>query len=135
MSDRRFIDTNVIVRHVVQDDAEMGAEATRLFRASDRLEIDLVVLPAVLAECVFLFQSFYRYSRQDIVATLSALITSPGVKIADLPTHLDALDRYRKTKAHFVDCILAATAVASGYDVASFDADFAKFADVTVRND
>lgn len=135
MNDRRLIDTNVIVRHVVQDHAEPGQKATRLFRASDKREIDLVILSASLAESVFVLESFYRCARTDIASALSLLLTSPGVEIADLAIHLDALERYRKTKAHFIDCLLAATAVASGARVASFDTDFMKFEDVTVRND
>ena len=44
--------------------------------------------------------------------------------------HLDALDRYRKTKVHFVDCLMAATASRENIPVATFDQDFRKFADV-----
>jgi len=43
------------------------------------------------------------------------------------------LDRYRKTKIHFVDCMVAATAVAASVPVASFDQDFRKFADVRIE--
>ena len=35
--------------------------------------------------------------------------------------HRDALDRYRLTKAHFVDCLLAAHAAADKVPVATFD--------------
>ena len=47
--------------------------------------------------------------------------------------HLDALDRYRQTKIHFVDCMVAATAAAESVPVASFDQDFRKFADVRIE--
>jgi predicted nucleic-acid-binding protein len=68
-----------------------------------------VVLPTVLAECVFVLESFYENPRGDIASALGRLISSPGVEI-DAAIHLDALDRYRKTKVHFVDCLIAATA-------------------------
>jgi predicted nucleic-acid-binding protein len=58
-------------------------------------------LPAVLAECVFVLESFYEHPRGDIASALGRLISSPGVEI-DAAIHLDALDRYRKTKVHFV---------------------------------
>ena len=38
------------------------------------------------------------------------MISSPGVQISQTAVHLDALDRYRKTKVHFVDCLIAAAA-------------------------
>ena len=49
--------------------------------------------------------------------------------------HLDALDRYRKTKVHFVDCLIAATAATEDMPVASFDQDFRKFTDVRVETE
>jgi hypothetical protein len=54
-------------------------------------------------------ESFYEHPRGDIASALGRLISSPGVEI-DAAIHLDALDRYRKTKVHFVDCLITATA-------------------------
>jgi len=104
-----------------------------MFEACDRGEIVLAVLPVVLAECVFVLESFYDHPRDAISSVLSQLISSPGVEISDLVIHLDALNRYKKTKAHFVDCLIAATAVAEDLAVASFDQDFRKFGDVRVE--
>jgi len=58
---------------------------------------------------------------------------SPGVETGAAAIHLDALDRYRKTKVHFVDCLIAATAAAENMPVASFDRDFRKFNNVRVE--
>jgi predicted nucleic acid-binding protein len=58
------------------------------------------------------------------------LISSPGVEISEVTVHLDALNRYKRTKAHFVDCLIAATAIAKNVPVATFDLDFRKFVDV-----
>lgn len=132
---RRLIDTNLIVRHLVQDHALHAKAAGQLFEASDRGEITLVILPAVLAECVFVLESFYQHPRADIARVLSDLISSPGLELEDLPAHLDALKRYGATRVHFVDCMVAATAVARGFRVATFDQDFQKFADVRIDLD
>src|SRR4029077_13508027 len=105
MSDRRLLDTNLIVRHLVHDNEKHAAIAARQFGACDRGEITLVLLPAVLAECVFVLESFYRHARPDIAQVLSSLIDSPGVEISERAVHLGALDRYRQSKLHFVDCL------------------------------
>jgi predicted nucleic-acid-binding protein len=133
VSKRRLIDTNLIVRHLVQDHERHAKVAGRLFDASDRGEVLIVVLPAVLAECVFVLDSFYQHSRQDIARALGTLLSSPGVEIKEEAIHHDALDRYRKSKVHFVDCLLAATASAENTPVATFDLDFRKFSDVRVE--
>lgn len=133
MIKRRIIDTNLIVRHLVQDHKTHAQAAARLFEASDRGALVLVILPEVLAECVFVLESFYKHSRPDIARTLAALISSPGIEIENLPAHLDALDRYRTGKMHFVDCTIAAAAAARGLPVATFDSGFKRFADVDVE--
>jgi predicted nucleic-acid-binding protein len=101
--------------------------------ACDRGDVVIVVLAAVLAECVFVLESFYQHPRGDIVSALGRLISSPSVEIDGLAIHLDALDRYRKTKVHFVDCLIAATSASKNMPVASFDQGFRKFTDVRVE--
>ena len=134
MSKRRLVDTNLIVRYLVQDHEKHAKAAGKLFDACDRGDVVIVVLPAVLAECLFVLESFYEHPRGDIASALGRLISSPGVEI-DAAIHLDALDRYRKTKVHFVDCLIAATAATEGMPVASFDQDFRKFTDVRVETE
>jgi predicted nucleic-acid-binding protein len=134
VSKRRLVDTNLIVRYLVQDHEKHSKAAGKLFGACDRGDVVIVVLPAVLAECVFVLESFYEHPRGDIASALGRLISSPGVEI-DAAIHLDALDRYRKTKVHFVDCLMAATAATEGMPVASFDRDFRKFTDVRVETE
>jgi predicted nucleic-acid-binding protein len=133
MSDRRLADTNLIVRHLTQDHPKHAQAAGKLFAACDRGELTLVVLPEVLAECVFVLESFYKHPRERISRTLGILVSSPGVEIADAEVHLDALKRYRASKVHFVDCVIAAHAAVQKIAVATFDADFQTFTDVRVE--
>ena len=135
MSKRRLVDTNIIVRYLVQDHEKHAKAAGRLLEACDRGELVIVVLPAVLAECVFVLESFYEHPRADIASVLSRLVSSPGIEISEVAIHLDALDRYKRTKIHFVDCLIAATAAAENVAVASFDQDFRKFTDVRVETE
>ena len=135
MSKRRLVDTNLIVRYLVQDHEKHAKAAGRLLEACDRGEVVIVVLPTVLAECVFVLESFYEHPRADIASAFSRLVSSPGIEISEVAIHLDALDRYKRTKIHFVDCLIAATAVVEKVAVASFDQDFRKFTDVRVETE
>ena len=134
-SKRKLVDTNLIVRYLVQDHEKHAKAAGKLFDACDRGDLAIVVLPVVLAECVFVLESFYRHPRADIASALGRLISSPGVEIGEVTVQLDALKRYKGTKAHFVDCLIAASAVARDVPVATFDHDFRKFADVRVETE
>jgi predicted nucleic acid-binding protein len=135
MSKRRLVDTNLIVRYLVQDHDKHARAAGKLFDACDRGDVVIVVLPVVLAECVFVLESFYGHPRADIAPALARLISSPGVEISEVTVYLDALNRYKETRAHFVDCLIAATAVAKDLSVSTFDQDFRGFGDVRVETE
>ena len=135
MSKRRLVDTNLIVRYLVQDHNKHARAAGKLLDACDRGEVVIVVLPVVLAECVFVLEFFYGHPRADIASALARLISSPGVEISEVTVHLDALNRYKGTRVHFVDCLIAATAVAKHVSVSTFDQDFRKFGDVRVETE
>jgi hypothetical protein len=68
-------------------------------------------------------------------ANIAFAIGSSGVEISRVTIPLDALNRYKGTKAHFVDCLIAATAVAKNLPVSTFDQDFRKFGDVRVETE
>jgi predicted nucleic acid-binding protein len=71
--------------------------------------------------------------RLRVRADIAFTVGSPGIEIIEVTVHLDALSRCKGTKAHFVDCLIAATAVAKNLPVSTFDQDFRKFGDVRVE--
>ena len=81
MSRRRLVDTNLIVRYLVQDHERHAKAAVKLFDACDRGDVVIVVLPAVLAESVFVLESFYEHPRGDIASALGRLISDPGIEV------------------------------------------------------
>ena len=101
MSKRRLVDTNIIVRYLVQDHEKHGKTTGRLLEACDRGEVVIVVLPAVLAECVFVLESFYEHPRTAIASAHSRLVSSPGVEISEMAIHLDATEPLQKDKDSF----------------------------------
>lgn len=135
MNKRRLLDTNLIVRHLVQDHDDHARIAARVFAACDRGEVTLVILPEVLAECVFVLESFYKHRRTDVARVMATLISSPGVELDDKAVHLDALARFGANRIHYVDCVIASTATARGLPVATFDTEFKKVRGVRVDLD
>jgi hypothetical protein len=75
-----------------------------------------------------------QVSATDIATALGRWISRHGVEIREATFHLDALNRYKKAKAHSVD-LHAATAVAKKVPVVSFDQDVRKFIDVRVETE
>jgi predicted nucleic acid-binding protein len=94
VSKQRLIDTDLIIRYLVQDHDKPARAAERLFDACDRGDLVIVVLPVVLAECVLVLESFYKHPRTHIASALGRSISSPGIEISEATVHLDALHRY-----------------------------------------
>ena len=129
---RYRLDTNVLVRFLVQDDEKQSPKATALFKQASDGACLLIVGTAVLVETVWVLSSVYDHPREKIAEALTKVLIKPGIRCEDAQTVLDALDRYHDTNLDIVDCLIAAESVAEGDSVATFDRDFRKFADVRV---
>ncbi|MCZ7638267.1 MAG: PIN domain-containing protein [Verrucomicrobia bacterium] len=132
MSIQRYhVDSNILLRFLTGEPAEMFAATSALIASAERCDVVLEVSPLVLAETAFTLESFYRQPRKEVAATLLEFVKRSGVRLAEKERLLDALERVQKTGVHLVDAYLAASAAESKLPVASFDRDLDKFQDVT----
>jgi predicted nucleic acid-binding protein len=124
---QQVVDTNVLVRFLTGEPAEMAAKARRLVEQADNGEIILVVLPVIVAETFYTLESYYEMARKEVAAKLIEFLQSRGMECIELPRVLNALALCRDDQAHFSDAYLAASALELNSPVASFDRDFDKF--------
>lgn len=118
-----LIDTNVLLRFLLDDHATFSPKAKRFMQEVFNKD-KITILPAVvLVECVYVLEKFYRVPRNDIVANLSRLLTYPGIVNPDKADLLKALMLHRHSGTDIVDCILAALS-SEHSPVVSFDKDF-----------
>ena len=127
-----LLDANVVLRFLRRDEPGMAAAADALFARAERGEVCLVLDSLILAEVVFVLQSFYKLGHKVIADTLLDLINSGGAVETDRPMLLnDALERYRRhPQVDFGDAMLGALAAEQNIPVASFDRDLDRFKDV-----
>lgn len=81
------VDTNVVVRLLVNDDARQGAVARRLFE-SDEIWIGVTVL----LETAWVLESAYGLGADDTVKALRALLGLPNVRVENPGAVAAALD-------------------------------------------
>lgn len=117
----------MLLRFLTDEPPELAARAAKLLEGAQRGELSLKVHSVVVAETVWVLQSFYGYSKQEISGVLVPLLVDHGLKVEGLRTVTAALESMAEKNVDFVDALLAQTARSRGEGVASFDADFRRF--------
>jgi predicted nucleic-acid-binding protein len=101
------LDTNVLVRFLVEDDAEQTARATRLIERASRSGDALHVSDVVLCEVVWVMQSAYEVTKPEIVRVIASLLRTRQLLFDDADLLVRALDRFAKGKGDFADYVIA----------------------------
>jgi predicted nucleic acid-binding protein len=115
-----FIDTNIIVRHLTGDPPDMADRATRFLAAAEVDELRLADL--VLAEVVYVLESFYKVPRSQVAESARAIVAFPAIRVDDPALLLRTIEVYETHRLDFADAYLIAAAERSGVGVvASFD--------------
>lgn len=103
------IDTNVLVRHLVQDDPLQSRVATKVITTQCTREDPGFINRIVLCELVWVLESAYGYSKETIVNVLDKLLRTTQLKIEDTQSAWTSFRMYQQGKADFADCLLGAT--------------------------
>jgi predicted nucleic-acid-binding protein len=126
------VDSNVILRFLTGEPAELAAQASTLFQAVDNHELVLVIDEIVVAETVWVLQSFYGYSHKDVARVVRELLSHPGLEAEDKAGLLSALYLFAEKSVDFVDALLAVHMEQQGLiEIFSFDRHFDRLPGVT----
>ena len=108
----------------------MARRATALL-ASGKL---LLLADLVLAECVYVLESFYEVPRPRVAELMRSAIALPAIQTVAPSTLLRALEVYEVERLDFADAYLVAQAEATGVnEVVSFDRSNDRIATVSRR--
>lgn len=113
-----FIDTNIIVRHLTGDPADMAARATTFLESAS----GLLLTDLVLAETVYVLESFYRVPHAKVAEAMRSLIAFKAVITVDPALLLRALEVYEVDRLDFAEAYLVASAESSAVNtIVSYD--------------
>jgi predicted nucleic-acid-binding protein len=93
-------------------------------RATARLAGDehLLLSDLILAECVYVLESFYEVERARVAVLMRSAIALPSIETVDPGLLLRALEVYETDRLDFAEAYLVAQAEASAVDeIVSFD--------------
>lgn len=113
-----FVDTNVLVRHLTGEPPDMAARATAYLRS----EPGLLLTDLVVAETIYVLESFYRVSREETAQAVRSLLAVESVAVLDAPLLLRAVEVYETVRLDFAEAYLVACAESTGVrTIDSFD--------------
>ena len=129
-----FLDTNVLVYHLMQNHADHAPRSSRLV---DRLATGEDVAwcsSTVILETTFVLERGFRISRSDIHDPLRELVTLPAITFEHRGAILDALEFWRdNAPLSFADCYhLALTKHLDLERLCTFDERMDRFPGVTI---
>lgn len=107
------LDTNVLVRFLVQDDPEQAAAANGLFAGLTE-EAPGFLCREVLVELVWVLERAYGLSRLDIARALDSLLEARDLVVEAADRVAIAVDRYRKGGAGFADQMITLAGQGAG---------------------
>jgi predicted nucleic-acid-binding protein len=109
----------------------MAARATAALARGDE---DLLLTDLVLAECVYVLESFYEVQRAQVAELMRAAIGLPSIKTIDPNLLLRALEVYELQRIDFAEAYLVAHAEVTGVgEILSFDRSIDRVDTVTRR--
>jgi len=108
------LDTNVLVRFLVQDDAAQLATARRLIRNSVSAGESLFVPITVALELEWVLRSSFGFAKPAVLQTLSGLLSTFELRFEAEGAFEVALKQYSEGTADLSDCLHAALAGQAG---------------------
>lgn len=108
----------------------MAARATAVLARDD----ELLLADLVVAECVYVLESFYEVEREQVAELMRAAIAMPVIRTIDRTALLRALEVYEVERLDFAEAYLVAQAEATGVrTIVSFDRAIDRVATITRR--
>jgi predicted nucleic-acid-binding protein len=100
------LDTNVVIRFLLQDDKAQSARAARLFNGAAVRGDRLFLSDIVLCEVVWVLHSRYRLPRADVAQALANLFQAEHLSFRDIEGLTRALAAFRSGKGDFADYLI-----------------------------
>ncbi|MGB9736110.1 MAG: PIN domain-containing protein [bacterium] len=97
------IDTNLLVRYISDDDPAKSKSVDNLLTKAMNGEIQVLIPSIVIAELVWVLESFYEMKATDITGIVQAILNTPGIEVTDRQVIESALLLYKSQNIDLID--------------------------------
>lgn len=121
------LDTNVLVRYIVQDDPLQAALAASFIESHCTADMPGFIGNIVRVELVWVLDRGYRYDKKSVLGVLKQVAVTSELRLENSALVWQAIRDYENGTAGFADCLLAAVNQQHGCNVTyTFDQRAAK---------
>ncbi|MDQ3695180.1 MAG: PIN domain-containing protein [Chloroflexota bacterium] len=100
-----LLDTNILLRHMLQDHVDHSARATALVTAIEDGKRVVRLADTVVFETVFTLEKSFRASRPAIADMLRPILDLPGIVLPGKRIYVSVFDLWpREASLSFADC-------------------------------
>jgi predicted nucleic-acid-binding protein len=107
------LDTNVLVRYIMQDDPKQSPMATGLIESLDSDNPGYITMVSVV-ELYWVMTSSYELSGQQVSQALQAILRTKQLLVERADQVMRALRVFDEGKADFADCLIERSAAGAG---------------------
>lgn len=126
---RNLLDTNLIIRFLVDDDPKKVSRVEKLLKNSANKNI---ILDTVVAEIIWVLNSYYSLSKEDIISKIEALIHVDSID-CNLVLISRSLSLWRENNISYIDAYLASVAELGNITLYSYDKRLMRIKSIVVR--
>ncbi len=120
-----FLDTNVLLRHLLQDVPEQSRLASLIMARLESGELTLRTTDTIVFETVYTMERTYRIQRSVILDCLMPILELPNLELEGKRLYRRIFELYLTTRVGFAECYHAALMEREGItDIFSFDRGF-----------
>jgi predicted nucleic acid-binding protein len=131
-----FLDTNILLRHLRQDDPILSAKASAIISRIEEGELTVRTADTVIFETVFVLQRHYRVPPVQIAQAVLPLIELPGVILPGKRAFRQVFQLWLATRLEFTDCYHLVQMRRHGLtEILSFDHGFDRIPGITRREE
>jgi len=116
------LDTNVLIRYLVQDDPKQARAAEKFIIQFANSEATLFIPISVTLESEWVLRSVYLFSKESIIEVFISLLETREMQFQDEASVERSIFLFREHNVDFADCLHVATAFTHDYlPMMSFD--------------
>lgn len=126
------LDTNVLVRYIMQDEPQQSAKAAQLIESLDSDSPGYITMVSIV-ELYWVLTSCYELTGQQVAQALETILRTKQLLVERADQVMRALRVFGEGTADFADCLIERSAAGAGCDATmTFDVKASKHAGMTL---